>query len=249
MKPAPETRSSGRESAPSVHRESQSRLTSAATVQGFNARRLHRKSFPSSRNARVQFGMLVLLAGLVTGCVNLAPQTDATRFYVLEAATPDAAPADTGCSRTVLIGPVRLAGHLEQPTLVERVGDHEVRYLEWHRWAEPLTQAVPRALVRRLASELPADCVAGFQRVTPSADTLQVEIEIDRLELTSGNQAVLAASWRILKPGGSGVTRRNEATFTASFDPGTNHVAAGVTALSAQFDQLARTLAAELPAR
>lgn len=196
-----------------------------------------------------KLALVALLAGLVTGCVNLAPQTDATRFYVLEAATSDATAADAGCSRTILIGPVRLAGHLEQPAVVERLGDHEVRYLEWHRWAEPLTQAVPRTLVRRLAGELPGACVAGYQRVTLGADTLQVEIEIDRLELTSGNQAVVAASWRILKPGGSGVTQRNEATFTASFDPGTNRVAAGIAALSTQMDQLVKALAAESETR
>ena len=193
--------------------------------------------------------MAALLAGLVTGCVNLAPQTDATRFYVLEAATPDATAADAGCSSTILIGPVRLAGHLEQPAVVERLGDHEVRYLEWHRWAEPLTQAVPRTLVRRLAGEVPGACVAGYQRVTPGADTLQVEIEIDRLELTSGNQAVLTASWRIFKPGESGVTQRSRANFSASFEPSANRVAAGIAALSAQFEQFARALAADLPAR
>jgi uncharacterized lipoprotein YmbA len=193
--------------------------------------------------------MLALLTGLVTGCVNLAPQGDPTRFYVLEAVTPDAAPADAGCSRTILIGPVRLAGHLEQPAVVERVGEHEVRYLAWHRWAEPLTQAVPRTLVRRLAGELPEACVAGFQRVTPGPDTVQVEIEIDRLELTAGNQAVLAASWRIFKPGASGLAQRNAATFTASFDPGANRVATGVAALSTQMDQLVKALAAEAKTR
>lgn len=193
--------------------------------------------------------MAALLASLVTGCVNLAPQTDATRFYVLEAATPGATAADAGCSRTILIGPVRLAGHLEQPAVVERLGDHEVRYLEWHRWAEPLTQAVPRTLVRRLAGELPGACVAGYQRVTPGANTVQVEIEIDRLELTAANEAVLTTSWRIFKPGEKGVAQRIGTTFSTGFDPGTNRVAAGVSALSAQFDQLARTLAGELPAR
>lgn len=196
-----------------------------------------------------KLALAALLAGLLTGCVNLAPQTDLTRFYVLEAVAPEAAPTNAGCSRTVLIGPVRVAGHLEQPAVIERLGDHEVRYLEWHRWAEPLTQAIPRTLVRRLAGELPGACVAGYQRVTPGADTLQVKIEIDRLELTSGNQAVLAASWRILQPGGSGVTRQGGATFSAGFDPGADRIAAGVATLSAQFDQLARTLAAELPVR
>jgi uncharacterized lipoprotein YmbA len=204
-----------------------------------------RSAFPMAG----KLALAALLAGLLTGCVNLAPQTDATRFYVLEAATPDAAPADAACPRTILIGPVRLAGHLEQPAVVERVGDHEVRYLEWHRWAEPLTQAIPRTLVRRLVGELPDACVAGYQRVTPGADTVQVDIEIDRLELTAANEAVLAASWRMFKPGESGRARQNAATFNTSFDPGTNRIAAGVAALNAQMAQLARTLAGELSVR
>lgn len=189
-----------------------------------------------------------LLLATSVGCVSLDPKSDPTRFYVLS--TPTSAPtASDDCARTVLVGPVRLAGGADQPGIRERVSPTEVRFLEWHRWAEPLSQSVPRALITRLARHLPDACVLSFQRTTPATHTVQLEIDLDQFELTAANEAVLGARWRSFKPSNPTDVIRGNATFTKSFETGTNRVAAGVAAMSDLMDQLASRLAADAGAR
>ena len=189
-----------------------------------------------------------LLLAVSVGCVSLDPKSDPTRFYVLS--TPAmATTASDDCARTVLVGPVRLASSADQPGVRERVSPTEVRFLEWHRWAEPLSQSVPRALITRLATQLPDACVLSFQRATPGTNTLQLEIDLDQFELTTANEAVLGARWRSFKPSDPTDVIRGNATFTKSFESGTNRVAAGVAALSELIDQLALRLAADAKGR
>lgn len=188
-----------------------------------------------------------LCLGVLVGCLNLDPKPDPTRFYVLTgAASTETNTSD--CSRTVLIGPVRVAGSLDQPAIVERVSDTEVRFLEWHRWAEPLVQGIPRSLIPRLATRLPGNCVLAFQRATPGTNSIQIEVEIDRFELAPDNRATLTARWRILNPApGDQAPTIGAGTFSTSFEAGTNRVAAGVAGLSATLDQLAERIARDLP--
>ena len=189
-----------------------------------------------------------LLLAVSVGCVSLDPKSDPTRFYVLS--TPAmATTASDDCARTVLVGPVRLASSADQPGVRERVSPTEVRFLEWHRWAEPLGQAMPRALITRLATQLPAACVLSFQRATPGTNTVQLEIDIDQFELTTANAAVLGARWRSFKPSNPADVIRGNATFTKSFEKGTNRVAAGVAAMSELIDQLTGRLAADAKGR
>lgn len=189
-----------------------------------------------------------LLLATSVGCVSLDPKSDPTRFYVLSTPTSAPTPSDD-CARTVLVGPVRLAGGADQPGIRERVSPTEVRFLEWHRWAEPLSQSVPRALITRLARHLPDACVLSFQRTTPATHTVQLEIDLDQFELTATNEAVLGARWRSFKPSNPTDVIRGNATFTKSFETGTNRVAAGVAAMSDLIDQLASRLAADAKGR
>ncbi|MBI1178237.1 hypothetical protein GC207_12450 [bacterium] len=190
------------------------------------------------------FAVAMLMAS--SGCVNLNPQPDPTRFYVLNDSDNENAAAKE-CSRTVLVGPVRLAGSLDQPAIVERLNATEVRFHDLHRWAEPLIQGIPRILISQLSARLPDRCVLAFQRATPGADSIQIELEVDRFEITPDNHANLAVRWRFLKPPPSqSEPSVGAATFSTTFAPGTDRIAAGVASLSKTVDQLADRLAAEL---
>lgn len=192
---------------------------------------------------------LGLATALLAGCVSLDPKPDPTRYYVIgEPAGSSAAPPDD-CPRTILVGPVRVAGYADQTALVERRGEHEIVPLTLHRWAEPPGQALPRALTRRLAQALPGQCVVTFQRKTPGADTLQLELEFTRFELTDHNQAVIALQWRTFAPGSDGRERTGGATATQSFDAADDRVGAGINALSQALDEIVRQLADQVAAR
>ena len=91
---------------------------------------------------------------LLTGCsLPIEPaKPDATRYYVL-----GGVPAES--EGTAVRGPViglkrvEAAAYLRGKTLVVRVGDNEVKYIEDARWAEPLEAAAKRLLGERLAKK------------------------------------------------------------------------------------------------
>lgn len=186
--------------------------------------------------------------GLLTGCVNLDPKPDPNRYYVIDGAVEPVAAAPGECAKHYLVGPVRVAGYADQTAVVERRGGHEIVPLSLHRWAEPPGQSLPRTLTRRLARELPDSCVAALQSRTPTAGTMQVEIEVTRFELTDQNQASVAIRWRAFEPGNEGADRAGAAAATQAFDGTEDRVAAGLEALSRALDEVVGKLAVELAA-
>lgn len=192
-------------------------------------------------------------AGLVTvclaGCVNLDPQPDPTRYYVLDDPAEPGLTPPADCPRVVLVGPVRVAGYADQSVVVERRGEHEIVPLALHRWAEPPGQALPRVLTSRLARALPGVCVAPLSRRTPATGTIQLEAEITRFELTDQDQAVVAVRWRAFEPGHANVEQGGVVTGTQSFTAGDQRIAAGVGALSRALDETVRQLGAQLGTR
>jgi uncharacterized lipoprotein YmbA len=181
-----------------------------------------------------------LLAG---GCISLKPKPDPTRYYVIDGTAPPPEPAD-GCERVLLIGPVQVAGYADQSSIVERRGDHEIIPLVPHRWAEPLAQALPRTLVRRLATALPDACVLQVHRLTPNERTQQLEVEITRFELTEANEAVVALNWRLVGQDAEQFRAAGSTSSTRPFEAGTDRVAAGIRALSEAIDEAIGELAA-----
>ncbi len=52
----------------------------------------------------------------------------------------------------ILIGPVALANFLDKEGLALQVGSHEIQIAHYHRWAEPLENAIPRLLIKEMSS-------------------------------------------------------------------------------------------------
>lgn len=87
---------------------------------------------------------------LLAGCNVLPePQSDNTRYYVLEgaaAAAPEAPAVRLGLRR------VEIPAYLKTKAMVVRTGGNELRYAESARWAEPLEAGLARALRDQLAA-------------------------------------------------------------------------------------------------
>ncbi len=186
---------------------------------------------------------------MFAGCVSLDPKPDPTRYFVMAGADDLTAASSGPCSGTLLVGPVRVAGYADQPSVVERRGAHEIIPLTLHRWVEPLGETLPRLITSRLANELPDRCVAGYQRKTPAAGAQQLELEVQRFELTDGNEAVVAIRWRVFVVGPDGSDRIGSATSTQKFEATGDRVGAGIGALSKGLDDVVHQLAGSLTNR
>jgi uncharacterized protein len=138
-------------------------------------------NFLSSRFS-LSFCLSLVLVGL-GGC-SLVPKAapDPTRYYVLDGAEaiPSAAPAADGLR--LGLGQVRVAAYLDTRSMVVREEANRLRFVDTHRWAEPLPAALGRVLAQRLAVS------PGVGRVQRHPYALEVErdwdvsVEITRCE-------------------------------------------------------------------
>ncbi|HAV63565.1 MAG TPA: hypothetical protein DCY13_14510 [Verrucomicrobiales bacterium] len=185
----------------------------------------------------------------LTGCINLDPAPDPTRFYTIDAPSSPAAP-EPERRDLLLIGSISLAGYADQSSLVERRGGHEIVPLTLHRWAEPLSQALPRSISARLETALPGSVVTRSPRSSSDGEAVYLQLSVDRFELTGNNEAVVAISWRLTTSAAAGEAGRAASTVAKkTFESGPDRAANGVKALSRALDEAVGTLAAAIAER
>jgi uncharacterized lipoprotein YmbA len=155
------------------------------------------------------------LSGLaLTGCLNLKPVIDRTRFYVLSAA-PAATPGMAGSNGELAVGISRvdIPAYLLDSRIARRQGASEIKYSEYHRWAEQLDRGLQRVLGADLSSLLSSDRVvlSAWQRGEVRAE---VHLSVQRFECDERGRVVLEARWRIATPGGEGTLRAGHSHIT-----------------------------------
>lgn len=189
---------------------------------------------------------VLLMSVFLTGCFSLKPQPDPSRFFVLGEAVTTATKGGLDCPRIVLVGPVRLAGHLESTRIAQRHGAHEIVYFDWDYWAESLSTAVPAQLITRLENRLPDVCVASYQTLAPKTNTIQLAVFVDQFEMTENQEVVAAMRWTITDPDDPKTVKQGETRMRRTNTGTHGDVASGVAALSNLLDELADQLAGEL---
>ncbi len=172
---------------------------------------------------------LLLPALLALGACSLPQaQPDPVHYYTLTAAPAETAVRTGG----VQVRPVRLAGHLRSRAFALRVSDHEVRYSDFARWAEPLDEAITRILRARLAD-------------LPGGRTVSVEIIRCEPLLHQDGAVDFAATYTIQKD--NGTSQSGDIAFTNVANPwDARNPATLVPLLQQAIDKLAASLVTTL---
>ena len=160
---------------------------------------------------RTSIGVVLILAGLGGGCVNLGKGTQRLpRLYVLTAMATDAERVvfDPQEHLTIGVGPLTFPDYLDRPQLVTRTGDNEVRLAAFAHWAEPLKANVIRVLVENVATIAGTGAVYRFPWRAGSAPQFQLQMEIDRFDAVPRSDAVLVVSWEWLDRNGNPLAPR-----------------------------------------
>jgi uncharacterized lipoprotein YmbA len=102
-------------------------------------------------------GFLVMV---LLGCASTPP----TRFFVLSPVSGFEKMGNREGERcfAIGIGPVKIPEYLNQPEIVTRITQNEVRLDEFVKWAEPLENNISRALAENLPSLLCIRTIAIF---------------------------------------------------------------------------------------
>lgn len=138
------------------------------------------------------FTFLTLFA--LVGCIN-TQQAPETFYYILDS-TPESAEHTTAAKtgdnvRQVKVNPVILPDYLNQPNLVLKLSDHQIKIANYHFWAEDLRQSIQQVLVNELNIN---NSTTTFAKVCRGA-CLTLDITIDHFYPTEEGDVMLAGTY------------------------------------------------------
>lgn len=179
--------------------------------------------------------ILCFLAGLC-GCAQNTP----SHFYTLSAM---AQPAAAKFQHTLSVGPVLIPPVIDRPQMVMRLGQNQVKFDEFNRWAVPLQEDIARVIAENLAVKLGSPRVTLFPQSPPDTSAIRVAVDIQKFESNEARTVAIDAQWTIRIAGDprtvTGRTNRQESFSGSGYD---DQVAAYNQALAHLSDDIARAL-------
>lgn len=155
---------------------------------------------------------------LYSGCLNLKPSPDITRYYTLSN-TYKAQLTHTEPKGLILgIRKIELPGYLESPRIVTRYNEYELDYSEHHRWVEPIDQIIGHLLQDSLKAAQGIDIVSIFPWPKALDYDYTIKINLQRFEALENNRALLQAQWTLLKGNSSQILIEEETSIISEWD-------------------------------
>ena len=203
----------------------------------------------------VQLRLLLPLALVVSlgGCFKLSRETPPLQRYVLGNAVPApmAAGSTTATGRgglTIGLRRMELASYLSTPAVMTRRGASQLVVSEFHRWGEPLDEAINRVVGAHLAVAPPVQAVDVAPWPARPQHNFIVQLRVSRFEgvadsSTTDGRVHVVANWDIIRPvNGAVLVRGSTDERTGSWRVG--DYAGLVTGLDGALSRVARDIAA-----
>ena len=182
-----------------------------------------------------------LLAGLALLLLAACGATEPSKLYTLSPIPERGAGTSLDDSPAIGIGPVTLPQYLDRPQIVQRSGPNRLVVAEFDRWAEPLSDTVPRILAMNIGRLLQSERVYVVPRRRPLPIDLTLEVDFSQLEPLTDGSAVVAARWLVF---GEGSQPRQEGSAEIRLEGGLpNSYEAQVELLSKALGELSRRMA------
>lgn len=119
----------------------------------------------------------------------------APSFYTL--AAPQPIEDKTGRTRNLLLGPITLAPHLDQPLIAARDEKNKISYFTLHQWAGRLDRLIGLQLANNLENRL-SDTTVTLHPARINGDSgYQVELQVLQFESVDSKEAVLSVQWQL----------------------------------------------------
>ncbi|MBZ4203050.1 MAG: PqiC family protein [Methylovulum sp.] len=174
-----------------------------------------------------------LLAALMLGACSTTPPT---HFYVL-----DALPQTERANKQALaigIGPITLPALLERKQMVTRLHDNTVQLAEFHQWAEPLKDTLPRVIVKNLAALQPTYVFRAYPWSAYGNVDYRIIIDIDSFAAETKKNVKFSASWAIMDERQHAIIKNGKTQLERILpNPAPAAIAEAMSQLLSQFSQ------------
>ena len=137
---------------------------------------------------------------MLCGCINLDPQADPTRFYILSSQTGPAASSDNSQGTVLGLKAIDLPTYLQSTRIPTRRGANEITYSEFHRWGENPKSAISRVLAENLASRSAIGTVHTVPWPDGAIHDFELHVTLVRFEGEQSGRVALEANWAIFNP-------------------------------------------------
>lgn len=180
-------------------------------------------------------GLLCLLG---TGCL-FRPAAVTTRQFVLTPIQAAGQPARRN-QPAIGIGPIKMPDYLLRSSMVVRMSDNEIEYLENALWAERLDRSFQRTMAANLVAQLPGSRIQ-LSAWRSGEVALVASVSVERLDVDAQGKGVLIARWQIESVTAPQVLKNGDCTLNKSgpvpyANPGA--VATTLSDLTAQFSEV-----------
>ena len=143
---------------------------------------------------------LFALAGC-GGLGSLGGPSPKTHFYTLSVDAP-AQPQGTsggaaGTPTRVSVSRVAVPGVADRPQIVARVASNRVEIFDFHRWAEPLQEAIPRVVAGNLGAQLGPRYSVAAGIVPGLPPDVRVSLDVQRFEAVMDGSVTIDALWSV----------------------------------------------------
>lgn len=154
--------------------------------------------------------LILLLAVLLSGCVNLKPKPDRTQIFAL--GTELKSVYNLQGRPEVYVTRVEIPGFLEGTRIHFRAGDGRLDSVTGARWAEAPAEALPRALAMHLQATGLAHVRAYYPWSNTESERTKVSVQFERFSASPSGQVEVVAQWQIESADGQLLKGRYMAT-------------------------------------
>ncbi|MGE9296883.1 MAG: PqiC family protein [Puniceicoccales bacterium] len=194
----------------------------------------------------LSFAGLLMGFALLSGC-SVGKQSTPSRFYVLSALpqTTQPLPQAQDNPPNVGVAQIRIPSFIDRPQITYRLGVNEIRFSEFNRWGEPISDGITRVVRQNLTELLGAGRVAAFPWMQPYPRNLTLEAVVTDFAAGTDGVAELSVIYRIADDRNKETLLVREAVFVDSAG-GNLDDSKAVAALSDTLAQFARAAAEDL---
>lgn len=194
------------------------------------------KAIISAASSFPFFAAFCLIA-ILPGCFQGQP----VHQYTLTVEQPAQPPARQNAPQTFLVGPVKLAGHLDQPRIIRRHGNTRIEAIASHQWAGNLREMISNKLVAELSAQCGPYPVFSYPAATGITQGKRVAVDILRFEGTDDQDAAIEARWTLFNLEDRSVIETRTTLIRIPYRD--NSYETLVTALSQGLTELSREIA------
>ena len=187
--------------------------------------------------------LLLLIAVLVAGCIQIGEKSQAQNYYLLESQKlPEAHFSTSTNFSSIAIESVDLALFLDKPYVVLYNHKNQVSYPQGERWAEPLNGNISRVIRTNLLNSFGNISVTTGPWEKHNKDALKIKIKIDDFSIHTENKAQISIFYQLTYQGTNVIKQFHKSVITDA------SITQQITGLNASLNQFCAELSSEIMA-